>query len=93
MPAPAVSVSEGETSVTLTLQRPKFLNALNMDILKTLTDQLLVWERAPRIACVVMRGRERGVFCAGGDVKLLMQAENLKGGLPFLQLSTENCLG
>ena len=89
---PAVSVSKGETSGTLTLQRPKVRNALNMDILNILTAQLLEWERDPGIECVVIRGRDRSVFCAGGDVKLILDRDNLKGEKPFLHLSKENCL-
>ncbi len=62
----------------ITLNRPKALNALNLDMVRGLTATLLAWEHDPAIAAVAIRGSNKlghfGSFCAGGDIRFFHQA-------------------
>ncbi len=60
---------------SITLNRPKALNALNQPMITGLDERLRAWAEDPAIRAVVIRGaaREDGSvpFCAGGDIRLL----------------------
>ncbi len=56
----------------LTLNAPKTLNALTLDMAHGALQQLQQWAARTDIACVVLRGEGRG-FCAGGDVRRMRQ--------------------
>ena len=60
---------------SVTLNRPKALNALTQPMVLDLDARLKEWAEDPAIAAVVVRGaaREDGrvPFCAGGDIRLL----------------------
>src|SRR5262250_1790169 len=54
--------------VTLTLNRPEKLNALNFDIFKALSAHVdFARENVKSVGCVVLRGAGRS-FCAGNDL-------------------------
>ena len=50
------------------LNRPKALNALTLDMVRTLHRQITAWESDPSVHAVVLRGEGRA-FCAGGDIR------------------------
>lgn len=54
--------------LTLTLNRPERLNAIDEPLAQALSDALRGAHRDPAVGCVVIRGRGRA-FCAGRDVK------------------------
>ena len=62
----------------ITLTRTKALNALNLDMVRSLTQTLLVWKDDASIAAVAIRGSNKngnfGAFCAGGDIRFFHQA-------------------
>ena len=62
----------------ITLDRPKALNALSLDMIRDLTAALLAWRDDPRVERVGVRGMGRegpfGAFCAGGDIRFFHQA-------------------
>jgi enoyl-CoA hydratase/carnithine racemase len=62
----------------LTLNRPKALNALSLDMIRALTAALLEWRDDDRVERVAVRGMGRegpfGAFCAGGDIRFFHQA-------------------
>lgn len=62
----------------ITLNRPKALNALTLDMIRALDAQLIEWATDPRIASVMIRGAGEKAFCAGGDVVALHQPGNDK---------------
>ena len=53
----------------LTLDRPRALHALDLEMIHTLRAQLDAWAEDPRIRAVVIRGAGERAFCAGGDVR------------------------
>ena len=53
-----------------TLDRPKALNALTLDMIRAFERQLDEWEPDSSVRAVVLRGAGRA-FCAGGDVRLV----------------------
>ncbi|MBS0561587.1 MAG: enoyl-CoA hydratase/isomerase family protein [Proteobacteria bacterium] len=58
----------------LLLNRPKALNALDLDMIRALTRHLLEWRDDPRIHAVVIEGAGGRAFCAGGDIRAVRQA-------------------
>ena len=61
----------------LTLNRPKALNALSLEMVRDLTAVLEAWRADAAIQAVVIHGapREgRPVFCAGGDIRFFHSA-------------------
>ena len=57
----------------LTLNRPRALNALSLEMIRAVTTQLLAWRDDPQIGAVLLRGANREgkapAFCAGGDIR------------------------
>ncbi|TFZ08252.1 enoyl-CoA hydratase/isomerase family protein [Ramlibacter humi] len=62
----------------ITLNRPKALNALSLDMIRALTSTLLQWRDDPRVEVVTIRGTGKegpfGSFCAGGDIRFFHAA-------------------
>lgn len=55
----------------LTLNRPSGLNAITLDMVRRLTQQLQAWSDDPQVHAVVLRGAGEKAFCAGGDIRSL----------------------
>ena len=67
--APEMLLIEQRGRVCLiTLNRPKALNALNLQTMQELTAALTRIDRDPEIGCVVLTGSEKA-FAAGADIK------------------------
>ena len=69
----------------ITLNRPKALNALSLQMVRDLTATLLAWRDDPAVLLVGIRGSNKagrpgtpealfGGFCAGGDIRFFHQA-------------------
>ena len=62
----------------ITLNRPKALNALSLDMVRSITQALLDWKVNPQVLAVAVRGTGKegpfGSFCAGGDIRFFHQA-------------------
>ncbi|CAN7363820.1 enoyl-CoA hydratase/isomerase family protein [Phenylobacterium sp. LjRoot219] len=55
----------------LTLNRPKALHSLTLNMCQLMTDALLAWQDDPAVELVMIdHSGERG-FCAGGDIRVL----------------------
>ena len=57
-----------------TLDAPKSLHALTLDMVRLLDGALQRWAFDPSIACVVLQSSTDKAFCAGGDVRSLRAA-------------------
>ncbi|SDU94395.1 enoyl-CoA hydratase/isomerase family protein [Pseudomonas mucidolens] len=55
----------------LTLNRPAGLNALTLDMVRSLTGHLRAWAEDSQVLAVVLRGAGEKAFCAGGDIRSL----------------------
>jgi enoyl-CoA hydratase len=63
------------------LNRPKALNALDLDMIRALTRTLTAWHDDPHVHVVVIEGAGDRAFCAGGDIRALRDAQ-LSGNRP-----------
>ena len=64
---------EGGLAV-LTLNRPRALNALTLDMMRSMTETLRRWEADEAVRLIVVVGEGERAFCAGGDVKSIAAA-------------------
>jgi enoyl-CoA hydratase len=55
----------------ITLNRPKALNALTLDMVRRIHPQLSAWEGDDQVALVIIRAAGDKAFCAGGDIRAL----------------------
>ncbi|UWF52070.1 enoyl-CoA hydratase/isomerase family protein [Pseudomonas sp. N3-W] len=55
----------------LTLNRPAGLNAITLDMVRSLQRQLDAWAEDAEVHAVVLRGAGEKAFCAGGDIRSL----------------------
>jgi enoyl-CoA hydratase/carnithine racemase len=62
----------------ITLNRPRALNALTLDMIRDVSAALLAWREDPQVLAVAIRGMGKegpfGSFCAGGDIRFFHQA-------------------
>ncbi|RBH59161.1 MULTISPECIES: enoyl-CoA hydratase/isomerase family protein [Pseudomonas] len=65
----------------LTLNRPAGLNALTLDMIRALQQQLDAWAHDPEVNAVVLRGAGERAFCAGGDIRSLYDSYQSGGRL------------
>ncbi len=63
----------------VTLDRPKALNALTLDMTRRLDARLVEWAGDGRIGAVVIEGAGDRAFCAGGDVRALYESMRRPG--------------
>lgn len=55
----------------ITLNRPKALNALNVDMVRELDAVLTGWADNPAVESVLLRSASERAFCAGGDMRAI----------------------
>lgn len=84
MPESPVLVAAHEGVATLTLNRPRALNALNRELTLALREAVFAAEHDPQVRCLVIRGGEH--FMAGGDLKHFSE---LVASRPAPQLRTD----
>lgn len=53
----------------LTLDRPRALNALSLEMVRAISAALLAWRDDDRVDAVVVRSSMGRAFCAGGDIR------------------------
>jgi enoyl-CoA hydratase len=63
------------------LNRPRALNALDLEMIRALTRALTGWHDDPHVHVVVIEGSGDRAFCAGGDIRALRDAQ-LNGDRP-----------
>jgi enoyl-CoA hydratase/carnithine racemase len=84
--SPAVRFTEEAAGAFLlgimTLDAPRSLNALDLQMLHAMETQLLEWRDNAAIACIVLHADSEKAFSAGGDVKSLMTALQRDGAMP-----------
>ncbi|RNF26532.1 enoyl-CoA hydratase, mitochondrial precursor [Trypanosoma conorhini] len=81
---PLVKCARQGAVVTLTLNRPKQLNALNYDLSNALAENLLNCDADPSVSVVILTGEGRA-FVAGADIKAMANQT-------FVEFYTRNML-
>ena len=56
------------------LNRPKALNALDIEMIRAIAGALEQWRDDPHVHAVVIEGAGERAFCAGGDIRAVRQA-------------------
>src|SRR5271169_1615335 len=69
---------------TLTINRPRALNALTLENYRRFAPALVAWAEDPSVHAVVVRGAGGRAFCAGGDVRAVYEAGRGISGDPDL---------
>ena len=69
-----LATASGKLIGVATLNAEKALNALSLDMVRLLTEQLKKWKSDNEIAFIVLDGCGDKAFCAGGDVRALYEA-------------------
>lgn len=68
----------------ITLNRPKALNALTLDMIHSMFAQLIEWQADDAISWVLVQSSSPKAFCAGGDVRALYDLQNdIKAGQAY----------
>ena len=84
-----VIVRERKSLRRLTLNRPKALNALTLDMAVNMTAVLRSWATDPDVGAILIDGAGERGLCAGGDIRALYDAAKSGGPLPATFWSTE----
>jgi enoyl-CoA hydratase len=66
----------------ITLNRPKALNAITLDMTVTMTALLRAWAADPAVGTVVLDGAGERAFAAGGDIRAIYDAAKSGETLP-----------
>jgi enoyl-CoA hydratase/carnithine racemase len=71
----------------ITLDRPKALNSLSLEMVRALTSALHAWRDDSAIHAVVIRSSSERAFCAGGDIRFFYDAGRAtpQGGSALLE--------
>ncbi|KAJ0582486.1 putative 3-hydroxyisobutyryl-CoA hydrolase [Helianthus annuus] len=77
-PTNLVSINESSNVRIITLNRPKQLNALNLEMVSRLLEVFHAYEEDPNVKLIIMKGEGRA-FCAGGDVATVVNDINKAG--------------
>lgn len=76
----------------LILNRAAGLNALSMEMIRTLQQQLTAWENDDSVRAVVLRANGEKAFCAGGDIRALYDSYKAQDGLHLVYFEEEFAL-
>jgi enoyl-CoA hydratase len=66
----------------VTLNRPKALNALTLDMAVTMTALLRSWAEDPAVGAILLDGAGERGLCTGGDIRVLYDAAKSGSRLP-----------
>lgn len=66
----------------MTLNMPKSLNALSVEMCQLLSKQLEEWQQDTQIVALVLKGAGDKAFCAGGDIRKLYDSMSTSAPLP-----------
>jgi enoyl-CoA hydratase len=72
-PVTSVLLGVRDGVATMTLNRPRALNALTRDMVRAMARALAGWARDPAVRTIVLTGAGERGLCAGGDVRLLFE--------------------
>lgn len=77
-----VPTNSGHLIGILTLNAPKSLNALSVEMCKRLSQQLAQWQEDNNIVAILLKGSGDKAFCAGGDIRKLYNSMSNTAPIP-----------
>lgn len=84
--APVVFATEptdcGHFIGIMTLNAPKSLNALSVEMCQLLSQQLESWQADADVVAIVLKGTGDKAFCAGGDIRKLYDSMSVDAPMP-----------
>ncbi|WP_434353482.1 enoyl-CoA hydratase/isomerase family protein [Psychrobacter sp. HD31] len=69
-----IATASGHAIGTLTLNDPKALNALSVDMCQMISKQLSNWQNDDNIVAILLKGSGDKAFCAGGNIRKLYES-------------------
>uniref|UniRef100_A0A0K0FBY6 3-hydroxyisobutyryl-CoA hydrolase, mitochondrial n=1 Tax=Strongyloides venezuelensis TaxID=75913 RepID=A0A0K0FBY6_STRVS len=73
----------------ITLDRPKALNALNLEMVREIYPQMKEWNTTSPASLVIIKGQGEKAFCAGGDVVSVTKSAKSNGDIHKLFFKEE----
>jgi enoyl-CoA hydratase len=80
-PEPEILIRKGPRMMSIVLNRPRVLNSLNLEMIRSIQNALDQVETDKGCGFVLLYGNGEKGFCAGGDVKALARAIREKSAL------------
>ncbi|NCN27406.1 enoyl-CoA hydratase/isomerase family protein [bacterium] len=81
--------SNGSEIGVATLNNPKNLNSVSLEMIKSLNSKLLEWQEDTSIATVIIDAEGEKAFCAGGDIVRLYEGIKDRDGYPEIFFENE----
>jgi len=78
-----VLLNETDTAGVITLNRPKALNAATLEMVEKVFAPLKKWQDTKSV--VIVKGAGGKAFCAGGDVRSLVEKKDVANGQHFFR--------
>lgn len=66
-----IDTQDGHVIASMTLNDPKALNALSVDMCKLMSERLTAWQNDEKIVAILLKGSGEKAFCAGGNIRKL----------------------
>ena len=73
-----IEIEKKNSTIVITLQRERILNALNLNMVRNIYSQINNWELDESVCGVLIKGAGEKAFCAGGDIVSVYHAKNDK---------------
>ena len=73
-----IDIKQFNSTVVITLQRERVLNALNLNMVRKIFEKIKDWEKNDSVSGIVIKGEGEKAFCAGGDIVQVYHAKNDK---------------
>ena len=74
-----VLINKENSTIILTLNRERVLNALNLNMVRIISENISSWNDDDGISGVLLRGAGEKAFCAGGDIVSVYHSKNEDG--------------
>tara|TARA_A100001015_G_scaffold307399_1_gene403236 strand:+ start:452 stop:1504 length:1053 start_codon:yes stop_codon:yes gene_type:complete len=85
-------VEKQNSTIILTLNREKVLNALNLNMVRIISKNILQWKNDDNVSGVLIRGLGDKSFCAGGDIVSVYHNRRDKNSTLFYDFFREEYL-
>ena len=71
-----INIKKINSTVLITLTREKVLNALNLNMVREIFNNIGVWDKDNDISGIIIQGAGEKSFCAGGDIVSVYHSKN-----------------